>query len=205
MARALAKPLKQTWPSASDEFDGAACLALVEAAQSFDPARNVQFATFARFRIQGALRDVKRGLFLPVWRGHEKYAPEIISPKPCPDVPGRVVGIPTEPPAEQAMESIDAVEHWLSRLPPKHAFACRQIYLHGKTQCEVAAQLGCSKSRISVLHKEAMELLNEEWETNRRLREELPRARRRRRRRGASARNPDDFARRRGGFSAPED
>ncbi len=56
MARALAKPLKRTWPSESDEFESAACLALVEAAQSFDETRNVKFATFARYRIWGALQ-----------------------------------------------------------------------------------------------------------------------------------------------------
>ena len=55
MARALAKPLKATWPGEGDEFESAACLALVEAAQSFDASRNVKFATFARYRIMGAL------------------------------------------------------------------------------------------------------------------------------------------------------
>ena len=43
-----------------DEFESAACLALVEAARSFDPTRNIRFATFARFRIRGALVDVGR-------------------------------------------------------------------------------------------------------------------------------------------------
>src|SRR2546429_415660 len=51
MAKALAKPLKTSWPLESEEFESAALLALVEAAQSFDPTRNVKFATFARYRI----------------------------------------------------------------------------------------------------------------------------------------------------------
>jgi DNA-directed RNA polymerase specialized sigma subunit len=62
MARSLAKPLKAAWPLEREEFDSAAMVALVEAAQSFDPTRNVKFGTFARFRIWGALRDVQRGL-----------------------------------------------------------------------------------------------------------------------------------------------
>ena len=37
LARALARPLKQSWPQARDEFESAACLALVEAAEAFDP------------------------------------------------------------------------------------------------------------------------------------------------------------------------
>lgn len=51
MARSLAKPLKKAWPAEKEEFESAALLALVEAAQSFDPSRNVKFATFARYRI----------------------------------------------------------------------------------------------------------------------------------------------------------
>src|SRR5690349_5323240 len=54
MAKSLAKPLKASWPLAREEFESAALEALVEAAQSFDPSRNVQFATFARYRIWGA-------------------------------------------------------------------------------------------------------------------------------------------------------
>src|SRR4051794_5854259 len=71
MARALAKPLKAAWPAARDEFESAACLALVEAAEAFDPSRNVKFSTFARYRIWGALRDVQRRQFL----GGYAYAP----------------------------------------------------------------------------------------------------------------------------------
>ena len=53
MAKSLAKPLKKNWPVEGEEFESAALMALVEAAQSFDPARNVKFATFARYRIWG--------------------------------------------------------------------------------------------------------------------------------------------------------
>ena len=59
-------PLARSWPSRSrrcspngrTSSSRPPCLALVEAAQSFDPSRNVRFATFARFRIWGALMDV---------------------------------------------------------------------------------------------------------------------------------------------------
>ena len=47
LARKLARPFKAAWPALRDDFDSAACLALVEAASSFDPERNVKFATFA--------------------------------------------------------------------------------------------------------------------------------------------------------------
>jgi DNA-directed RNA polymerase specialized sigma subunit len=73
MARALARPLKEAYPALRDELESAACLALVEAAESYDPARNVRFSTFARHRIWGALRDVQRNLVLRGWRCATRY------------------------------------------------------------------------------------------------------------------------------------
>jgi DNA-directed RNA polymerase specialized sigma24 family protein len=58
---------------------------------------------------------------------------------------------------EQAVGApIEAVERWLSRLPKAHAAACRLIYIQGKSQDEVAAEVGCSKSFLSRLHREAV-------------------------------------------------
>src|SRR5262245_53427573 len=48
LARALAKRFKDAWAFENDEFESAACLALVEAAQSYDASKNVKFATYAR-------------------------------------------------------------------------------------------------------------------------------------------------------------
>ena len=56
-----------------DDFDAAARLALVEAAQAFNPRRGVKFPTFARFRILGAIRDLERYL---VQQGLSPPAPQ---------------------------------------------------------------------------------------------------------------------------------
>lgn len=162
LARALARPMKLTWPVAADDFESAACYALVEAAQSYDPARNVKFATFARFRIRGALRDVQRALIL-----RERGVDLALA-----DVPALPAGFqdadrtlrPYEPQVGRELETLETVELLLRKLPPKHAEACRQIYLEGKTQNEAAEWLGCSKSRLSYLHKESIELLNGTWD-----------------------------------------
>src|SRR5689334_18139672 len=79
LARKMAKPLKMMWPCAEDEFESAACLAVVEAAQSFDPGRNVGFGTFAMMRVQGALRDVQRDMIPRGWRDDPENAPFITS------------------------------------------------------------------------------------------------------------------------------
>jgi RNA polymerase sigma factor (sigma-70 family) len=163
MAKALAKPLKRSWPLESEEFDSAALLALVEAAQSFDPARNVKFATFARYRIWGALRDVQRALVTAGWRTDMENAPTLSTLTYDAEERGRVLMTEPDPPVGQEFESVEFVEHWLRKLPLKHAAACREIYVNGRSQGEAAEHVGCSKSRLSYLHKEAMEILNDAW------------------------------------------
>lgn len=164
MARSLAKPLKRAWPLEGEEFDSAAMLALVEAAQSFDPARNVKFATFARYRIWGALRDVQRSLITSGWRSDLENAPTISSLSHDSEENGKVMGAEPDPPVGQELESVEFVECWLRKLPKRHAIACREIYLNGKSQGEAAEAVGCSKSRLSYLHKEALELINDAWD-----------------------------------------
>ena len=38
-----------------------------------------------------------------------------------------------------------------------------QIYIHDRTQVEAAAALGCSRSRLSYLHRESLEMLNDSF------------------------------------------
>ena len=139
--------------------DQLAYMALVEAAKAFDPMRNVSFATFARHRIRGALRDYMRYLLAENWRGDEALRPAFYSLGRNPEHAGRVLWIPEPEPIGTEIDSMDAVEAWLRRLPPKHALACRLIYLGGKTPDEVAALLGLSRSQVSRVHAEAISFL----------------------------------------------
>jgi RNA polymerase sigma factor (sigma-70 family) len=161
MAKSLAKPLKVSWPIDGEEFESAALLALVEAAQSFDPSRNVKFATFARYRIWGALRDVQRGLITTGWRSDVENAPTITSLTYDAEEHGRVLNCTSDDPVGHEFEAIDYVEGFLRKLPAKHAEACRHIYIDDRTQGEAADLIGCSKSRLSYLHKESLELLKD--------------------------------------------
>ncbi len=164
LARSLARPFKANWPGMRDDFESAACLALVEAAEGFDPSRNVKFATYARHRIWGALRDVQRALVALGWRCDPKMAPTLTALPRDPEGRGRVLGADHDLPIGQEMEDIEAVENWLKKLPARHASACRQIYVHGKTQHQAARAVGCSQSRLSYMHREAMAILNGSWE-----------------------------------------
>jgi DNA-directed RNA polymerase specialized sigma24 family protein len=64
-------------------------------------------------------------------------------------------------PIGEELESVDFIESLLKKLPPKHAVACREIYINGRTQGETAEIVGCSKSRLSNIHSEALALLND--------------------------------------------
>ncbi len=160
MARTLAKPYKRAWPSEWEEFDSAAMLALVEAAESFDARRNVRFSSFARLRIVGALKDVLRRM------GHTKRqvdgdhgvmdVADISELEPY----GEVVNTTPDPDVGTSLEQRDDVEAWLRSLPPHHAAACREIYINGRSQVEAARRLGCSQSRVSLLHCESLAMLN---------------------------------------------
>ncbi len=138
MAKSLAKPLKLNWPIEGQEFDSAAMLALVEAAQSFDPTRNVKFGTFARYRIWGALRDVQRSLIANGFRSDLDNAPNLSSLAYDSEELGLIVGSDPDGPVGEEFEAVEFVESWLKKLPPKHAEACRQIYIHDKSQFEAS-------------------------------------------------------------------
>lgn len=158
LARRLAQPWKRQWPHAWEEFESGALLALVQAAASFDPNRNIKFATFARHRIGGALRDVRRGLIPPTGTADSGNLPANLVPSYT-EHNGRILGIEPDPPVGWELESLDAVDRWLNKLPPKHAAACRQIYLLGKSQLEAARAIGLSQSRLCSMHRAALEML----------------------------------------------
>lgn len=166
MARSLSKPHKRIWPSEWEEFESAAMMALVEAAESFDASRNVRFSTFARLRIIGALRDVQRRMGHTKWRVDDAHSVQDGTDVAALEAYGEVVNTTPDPEVGQDLEHSDAVEAWLRKLPPKHAAACREIYLNGCSQVEAAGRLGCSQSRLSYLHREALAMLNGTWYEN---------------------------------------
>lgn len=163
MARSLARPHKRAWPAEWEEFESAALMALVEAAESFDPGRGVLFSTFARLRIVGALRDVQRRMGQRQREhantdmvGSDSAAHDQVSVEAV----GVVMGVTPDPPTDAEMEDIDDVEVWLRQLPPQHAAVCREVYLHGRSQVEAARRLGLSQQRLSYIHREALAMLN---------------------------------------------
>ncbi len=163
LARKLAKPLKTMFSQWRDDFESAACLALVEAARSFDPSRNIKFATFARFRIRGALTDVGREMELPGWDDSLGEAPDVVTLTPFNEEHGSVLVAVVPPPVGAETDDADAVEQILRKLPARHANVCRLYYLYGKTQAEIGEAMGCSQSEVTRLHRKSLDLLSEPY------------------------------------------
>jgi RNA polymerase sigma factor (sigma-70 family) len=159
LARSLAKRYKKKWPFGADEFESAACLALVEAAQSYDAAKNVKFATFARKRILGELRDVQREMVPVGWEDDVDEAPLFLPLSPDLEEYGRVLMTPPNP-TQDDVDAFDCLESMIQRLPGQHSAACRTIYLRGLSQTQAAGVLRLSQARICMLHKQSMQMLN---------------------------------------------
>jgi RNA polymerase sigma factor (sigma-70 family) len=159
MARNLARRYKVQFPGAWEEFDSGAMLALVEAAEAFDPDRSVKFGTYARRRILGALLDVRRSVRArsrPVRRGVLPEAVLTDRPALLETAGGRAFGIEAEPAVGSRFELREALERLLAALPPREAEACRRLYFFGQTQIEAAAELGLCQARLSQLHGAAL-------------------------------------------------
>ena len=161
LAQALAVRMARSRPSARDEFESAAFLALVEAAQAFDPSRSVNFTTFARYRIRGALMDLQRDLFAEGRRGKTDDLPKFQPLEPDSEERGKVVGVQVEEPVGAELETAEAVESWLNKLPSLHSTAFRHIYFDGKTHEQAAALVGCSKASMSRIHNETLAWLHQ--------------------------------------------
>jgi RNA polymerase sigma factor (sigma-70 family) len=76
---------------------------------------------------------------------------------------GRVIGGEPDEPVGEELEIHDTVESWIRQLPRPHSLAFRHIYLDGKTQEEAARLVGCSKSYMSRLHREALTWLSQTY------------------------------------------
>jgi RNA polymerase sigma factor (sigma-70 family) len=153
LARSLARPFKDQIPDASDEYESVACLALTEAARTYQTAQSLRFATWARHHIVGALRTARREriergrrLLLVADLVDEQYS-----------VLNRVADLRRAPLDE--LDLVEAFEARIRGLPSRYAEALRLIYRDGLTHAEAGRVMGFSPSRITAMHRDAVGLL----------------------------------------------
>ncbi len=144
LARKLAAPLKRAWPNDAEEYESEALLALVEAAGKYDPSMPVKFATYARHRILGALKDLHRRKAKAAARDAE-----------------RIVANPEAVSTPQRLDEDEAFDRRIEPLNLRQKAIFRLIYRLGKSQAEAAAILGLSQTTVSEAHREGLERLRE--------------------------------------------
>lgn len=175
LARSMAAPFTAAYPRWGHDFESAACMGLVEAARYFDPSCNIRFATFARSRIAGSLKDALVHLRRMGLAGASRVAPGQFPG--FASLKGEMRGLGpwwlSRPNRRESSSHVDAVswssphevdlddaaEHLLRKLPGRHAQALRIVALEGKTQAEAARAMGCSSAQISRLIGQSRSLL----------------------------------------------
>lgn len=178
MAAAMSRPYRLAWPRARDEFESAAGMALVLAADRYEFDRNVPFPLYAARWITGALRDVQRDLEHRHGRG-ETFDPESgsdwdtdptatvgsrrgskQSPRnPCDWPRGDLDRVLDNHDPTPEIDKVDAFEARIVDLPAPLARVCRALFLHGLTVSETARALGITQPRVTQLRNQALKRL----------------------------------------------
>jgi RNA polymerase sigma factor for flagellar operon FliA len=144
-----------------DELRALANAGLAEAAGRYDPGRGASFATFAWYRIHGAIFDGLR-------RSSQRRASA-----PTPRPPPRMVslealrdrGFDAAGDAPGPADDLDGARRAarlrvaIAQLPDKPRALVTKHYFEGKSLLEAGAELGVSKSWASRLHAQAVDRL----------------------------------------------
>ena len=136
-------------PREDMEADG--YMGLIDAATRFDPERGVQFITFARWRIDGAILD---GIRRAAWGVSRRCGRVRLLPVPIEvlgDVPGG-----TEP--DQVLEShweAEALSAAVDALPPQMRQVVRLRFWEEMKVDDIARALGVTDTRIFQILKDA--------------------------------------------------
>jgi RNA polymerase sigma factor for flagellar operon FliA len=190
-AHAIASELLKKLPRSVDRADveGAAELGLVEAARAYDPSRGVSFATFAYYRVRGAIYDDLR-LVSRASKFEEAanaymadYSSACIQPKRLEGEYREIKMIAShvgtsyvlsldsltrgpedrsiEAPVDRMIrkESHKRVREALAQLPEKNRRVIEAYYFEDRSFGQIARELGTSESSAWRLHAKSLEMI----------------------------------------------
>ncbi len=143
----------------------AAYIALLRAAENFDPARGVKFGSYASDCIQGkilqSLTDGKKAQRLPT----------VSLDVPLSEDGGRLEEIVADPqaiaPEQSAVQKI-AFAQLLRPLKEQQRAVVQALYEGGQDTVDVARALGISRQRVHQIHAQALEALRQDAQGKRR-------------------------------------
>ncbi len=177
LAYKIAAGFSKNWRWLKEDFESEALLALVEAANTFDPVYKVQFVTFATIRIKGALMTFRRKMtqsrLAESQIGEEENAGETkkewTQTKASSNLNGEEVAeylykreIASYTTDELgALGALEELKHYIKRLPKKHRVVVSAVYLEGRDVKEVARECKCSINRLRAIHREAVNMLTD--------------------------------------------
>lgn len=157
-----------------DELYSAGLFALVEAQGRFDAARGVDFATYAKHRVCGAMLDVLRKLDT-VSRDRRKAIRDGTVPEGSPPAP-RLVDISAaagvadpSPNAEDELDShrnLQRVREAIEELPPRLKLVYRLRIVKEQTLRQIADHFGVTEARACQLVAEVVRRVRERMEEN---------------------------------------
>lgn len=132
-------------PWLTEDLEQIGCVGLVKAAQAFDSQRGVRFSTYARYRVNGAIKD---------WLGRLEHIPPPSTTRSPPNTPEEVLrGLQEQTEAERKARRM------IVSLSPKERFVVSAYWLRGRKMREIAEVLGLTEARVSQINKRALEAL----------------------------------------------
>lgn len=171
----IARRFSRSWRWMHDDLESTAMLALVECARNFDPSYNVKFATFAKYRITGALINYRKR-FVQAHKkqisGNTEDSGEWYSVKTSSNLnihEIRDLEIKSDNSSHhdiyrELYEIRDEVEGEINRLPGLHQSVMREIYLNHRSLKATSKVLGYSLSRVFAIHRESLQMIRENIE-----------------------------------------
>jgi RNA polymerase sigma factor FliA len=170
LVRSLASRIHHKMPAhvVLDDLVAYGQVGLAEAARDFDPARGIQFSTFAYYRIRGAIYDglAKMSWFSRVEYGRRKQqlSGQVLSWREAEDnASGLASLVDTSTPAPPAVAILHEINTRLDELatalPEDARELIHTIYSEGLDLQEAGRRLAISKSWASRLHRRTLRRL----------------------------------------------
>ena len=147
---------------ASDDLEGSARLSILEALRTFNPARGVRFTTYAYYFIRGAMLET-------LYPSAERYRHNGVAARVrlvSLEEPSDVVSVrlgneqsllkndseygidPGYASVENAARDAE-VRHFVAGLTPSQRRITTDVFLHGRTHAEIAAERGTSRPAVT--------------------------------------------------------
>lgn len=162
LVRALARHHVRRCPPSvqAGDLESVGTLGLIEAARRFQPSAGVLFATFAEFRIRGAIvDDMRRGATYTREQHRKLEAGEDATPRVMFD--SRLTDACEAPPVEEGPDLLmtPKLRSAVALLPRRWALLLVWRFWHGLTLKQCSARMGVNESRASQLQTAALDRL----------------------------------------------